>query len=95
MVFIIRVQTPAGTKRLMFKDDQATWKDLQLQIKDVCKVEPASQRLSKTPLSTPQVRRERFLVGIPRLSFVWFWFWWSLSTSTWHKQLSSLPRLLA
>lgn len=55
MVFIIRVQTPQGTKRLMFKDEQATWKDLQLQIKDVCKVEPASQVLSRTPMSQAQV----------------------------------------
>ena len=32
MVFIIRVQTKAGTKRLLFKDDTVTWKDLQNQV---------------------------------------------------------------
>jgi hypothetical protein len=32
MVFIIRVQTKQGVKRLMFKDDKATWEDLYLQV---------------------------------------------------------------
>lgn len=54
MVFIIRIRTSGGAKRLMFKDDSATWRDLQLQVEDLCGVAVGDQLLSEEPLSRPK-----------------------------------------
>jgi hypothetical protein len=53
MVFLVRLRHPKGTTRLAFKDNSATWKELQLQIQDVLQVAVAHQKISSKPLSSP------------------------------------------
>ena len=59
MVFIIRLRTPLGTKRLAFESPAvATLAQLQQQVADLTGVAIPEQRLSTTPLSRPT-----FLIG--------------------------------
>ena len=50
MVFVLRVRAPSGMRRLVFASSSSTWRELQLQVEDVCGVSRAHQRLSRTPL---------------------------------------------
>eukprot|EP00457_Paulinella_chromatophora_P004035 gb/GEZN01004045.1/.p1 GENE.gb/GEZN01004045.1/~~gb/GEZN01004045.1/.p1 ORF type:complete len:579 (+),score=85.08 gb/GEZN01004045.1/:55-1791(+) len=53
--FVVRVRAQKGMKRLVFKDDSATFVDLQLQIKDVLGLSPSQQLLSRKPLHAPDI----------------------------------------
>lgn len=52
--FVLRLQTSAGVKRLLFASDKDTWSALQLQVQDLTAIKVAEQEISKTPLSAPQ-----------------------------------------
>lgn len=47
MVFIIRMQTSQGIKRLRFPDDSAKWEALQAEVADLYNIKPGKQRISK------------------------------------------------
>ena len=50
MVFLLRVRAQSGVKRLVFESAAASWRDLQLQVSDVCGVPTSQLLLSRTPL---------------------------------------------
>lgn len=54
MVFVLRVRDPSGMHRLVFPSESASWRDLQQQVEDVCKVPIEAQKLSRTPLHAPE-----------------------------------------
>jgi hypothetical protein len=53
-VFILRLQTSAGMKRLLFESDQKTWKDVVLQIKDSLRINPSEFEVSRSSLVRPE-----------------------------------------
>ena len=53
MVFILRLQTSIGVKRLLFENDQKTLKDVILQCKDVLRINPSALQISRTRLNNP------------------------------------------
>ena len=50
MVFVLRVRAVSGMKRLVFPSPSSTWRDVQLQVADVCGVPVEHALLSRTPL---------------------------------------------
>lgn len=66
MAFVVRLSTPAGIKRLLFKDDKATWEDLLLQASDVTSLPPAKLQVSKEQnpqLAKPVVNPSRLTLA--------------------------------
>ena len=50
MVFLLRVRAQSGVKRVVFESDSASWRELQLQVSDVCGVPTSQLLLSRAPL---------------------------------------------